>query len=187
MDHDQALGIAARNLKGPRDKDMLSTAAALALLKADGRYKTTERVAEAVDVSREIVREFLNLLRLPPAVQQMFHDGRLRSLEQGKKLYQLQLRRPTIVLEAAEAMEGGTAFEARALTDYLIRHPRASVTEAQEAILASESRRREIFVVMLTLDAETYRLLKSHARRERRRIDDVAADAIARSLRTADA
>ena len=164
---DRALAIALRNLNGPRDKDLLGTAEALNALRHDPSFRTADALAREVGVSREIVREFLALLKLPPAVQELFRSGDLRTLEQGRRLYQLQLHRPRLVQAAAQAMIGMSAHQSRGLVDYLLRHPDVDIGSAVEVLDQSATRMRKEFHIIAELDEDAYRLLSRRAKRER--------------------
>lgn len=165
VDTDTALGIAARNLKGPRDKNVLLTAEALALIRRDLDNGSTAAVAKRVQVSREIVREFINLLALPEAIQERFRRGALRTLEQGKKLHQLKLTRRDDLEATAEAMEHMTAHQSRDLVAYLIKHPEVGVSEAVAAIDDAKTRETRLFVVVMDLDEDDFRDLEVYSGR----------------------
>src|SRR5437762_860556 len=90
----RAWAVVYRYLKGPRDKDLLAAADALADIQRIGRHKSASAIGRAGGVSGEIVREFLALGRLPDDIRAMFADGELTTLEQGRRLAQLQRHRP---------------------------------------------------------------------------------------------
>jgi hypothetical protein len=177
-DEDRALAVAFRYLKGSHAKDLVGTARALANLKKLPRYRSTRALGEAVGVSGEIVREFLSLLNLPGPVLEMFDARRLNSLEQGRRLAQLQRHRNEIVMEAAELMVGMTAHDARAMVDYLIRHPDAGPQAAAEAIEKSKSTKRREYHVVALVDEGSYHQLVAHSKKREQPIDELVTEIV---------
>ena len=137
LDRNEALAICFRNLKGAKTKELLPTARALKYLRGLPDFSSNRRLGEAVGVSGEIVRQFTSLLELPSSVQSCFEQGTL-GLEQGRRLGQLNRKRPSMTEEAARAMESMTAMETRNLVEYLIRVPKASVQDALKALEAAK-------------------------------------------------
>jgi hypothetical protein len=182
VDTDTAIGIASRNLKGPRDKNLLLTAEALATIRRELDHGSTAAVARRLQVSREIVREFLNLLDLPAAIQDRFRRGALRTLEQGRRLHQLQRAREADLESAAEAMRGMTAHEARDLVAYLIKHPEVEVPEAVAAIDEAKARHTRLFVVVMDLEEGDFRGLQVYATRRGLGVAEAAAELVRTGL-----
>lgn len=179
---EQALAVALANLKGMHQKDLLRTARALEFIAQDlGSQKAT---AEATGVSREIVREFLSLLRLPSDVQDMLDSGELATLEQGRRLAQLARYRPREVTTAARSMIGLSAHDSRALAEYLIAHREVTPAEARSIITSSKDVVNKEFHVVAVLGEDEYRHLQRLARDRGLTADEVVSalvrDAITR-------
>lgn len=155
---DEALAVAFANLKGANEKDLLRTARALAFLVAESGSQAA--TAEMVGVSREIVREFVSLLRLPPSVQDMIGSGELQTLEQGRRLAQLARYRPREVEAAAHEMVGLSAHDSRALSDYLIGHREVTPREARLVIAAAKDVVTREFHVIAILGEDEYQALR---------------------------
>lgn len=168
-DRDKDWAIIWRNLKGPRDKDVLATAEALERRSQDPREpRTREAFAKKANVSKEMVRQFRSLLKLPSGVRELFRSGALRGVEKGHKLHQLQLHRSDeVVVAAAHAMTGLDAHRSRALVDYLLKHPRADVATAVEVVELDRTKIEKVFNVVAELDEAAYRTLASAARARR--------------------
>ena len=181
LDRGEALAICFRNLKGSKAKDLLHTAEALQYLKGLPEFGSNQRVGEAVGVSGEIVRQFIGLLDLPKSVQTYLAQGNL-GLDQGRRLGQLYRLRPDTVESAAEMMTRMTAMNARDLTDYLIRDPKASVDDAIEALRAARQVVNKEYHVDTVLDEAAYRMLASHARRSNMQITDFVTTLVNRWL-----
>ena len=174
LDKNDALAICFRNLKGSKSKDLLMTARALKYLRGLPEFSSNKRVGDGVGVSGEIVRQFIALLDLPTSVQSHF-EQRTLGLEHGRRLWQLQTTRPSIVDEAAEAMVSMTAMEARDLVEYLVRTPTASVQDGLRALEAAKPEISHEFHVVSVLDEEAYKSLESRARKQKVRVNELVS------------
>ena len=123
-------------------------------------------MGDSVGVSGEVVRQFVALLNLPSCVQTYF-EQRALGLEHGRRLWQLQRTRPSLVEEAAQAMVSMTAMEARDLVEYLVRTPIASVQDGLRALEAAKSEISHEFHVVAVLDERAYKSLEARARKQR--------------------
>lgn len=170
MDRDEALAISFSNLKGSKKKNLLQTAKALQLLRSLPDYRSNADVGSAVGVSAEIVREFLLLLKFPDDIQALFADGRLK-LEHGRRLAQLSRQRPELLGDAADAMSGMTAMDARHLTDYLLHYPEVPVEIAKQVILDSKTKTEREYHVVAILSEEDYKKLSASARARKTSLD----------------
>ena len=162
MDEDEALAVAIANLKGSKAKALIPTARALRSLR--DRYPSNAAVGKRVGVSREIVREFLSLLELPEAIQQLLTEKRL-SLEHGKKFAQLNRRRPDLVPIVAHASTDLHAHEVRELVEVVLRDPDVPVNESLARLDASRSVHTREYHVVAILAEEEFRGLERAARR----------------------
>jgi len=177
MTKDQALAIAFKYLKGPRQKDYMKTAEALALLRSLPEYPSNAAVGKAVLVSGEIVREFIALTRLPPEIQQMFRDGLLR-LEHGRRLHQLETKTQHNLEEVAEAIRDLPALEARDVVLYLIDHPHLSVEEAKQKVLDARAVVEDEYHVIAILNAGEFREVRRQARAARKSVSALVSSVI---------
>ena len=181
LDKNEALAICFGNLRGAKVKDLLSTSRALKYLKELPEFRSNQRLGEEVGVSGEIVRQFISLLDLPPSVQLYIDDGTL-GLEQGRRLWQLNRTRPSIVEEAAQAMNSMTAMETRNLVEYLIRTPTASVQDGLNALEAAKPRVSHEYHIDAILDESAYRALSAQARQKRVSVNDLVSMIVNRWL-----
>ena len=181
LDKNEALAICFRNLKGARTKDLLLTARALKYLKALPEFSSNKSLGDSLGVSGEIVRQFITLLDLPPYVQSYLEQGKL-GLEQGRRLWQLNRTRPSIVEDAARAMVSMTAMEARDLVEYLVRTPTASVPDGLGALDVAKPIISNEYHVDAILDEKAFRLLSAQARKKRVRVNDLVSIVINRWL-----
>lgn len=181
MIEDQALAICFANLKGTRNKDLLTTARALQFLKSLPHYGSNAKVGEKLNVSGEIVREFLVLLQLPEGIQELI-DQRKIGLDQGRKLWRLGRDRPELLHDAAGAMADLSAIESRHLIDYMLKHPELSATEAKRQLLATQTQTEREFHVIALLSEEQYRRLERRARGRKTSTSDLVTSIIAQWL-----
>ena len=161
-DKNEALAVCFRNLKGAKAKDLLTTARALKYLKGLSEFRSNRRLGQEVGVSGEIVRQFIALLDLPPSIQSYFEKGYL-GLEQGRRLWQLNRVRPSLVQDAALVMSSMTAMETRDLVEYLIRTPTVSVQDGVNALEAAKPIVSHEYHIDAVLDETAYRSLVSKA------------------------
>lgn len=185
MDKDEALSICFANLKGSKDKDLLATAHALQFLKDLPEYGSNEKVGAAVGVSREIVREFVGLLRLPKQVWPFFADKKL-GLDQGRRLGQVHKRRPKAVMETAQALIKLNEADSRALVEYIMNRPELSVAEAKRTVLDARTVTEREYHVIALLNEEQYRVLKRKAVARKVPVDQLVTAIVADWLRGRD-
>lgn len=184
MDSEEALAICFANLKGSKDKDLLGTARALQYLRSLPEYSSNEKLGKAVGVSGETIREFLTLLRLPKEIQSLFEQRQLRSLEHGRRLWQLVRNRPELLQETARAISDMTAWDGRHVVDYILRNPQVSVTEAKRAVMESKTIIEHEFHVVAILSEEEYRLLANEARKRQVAVDVLVTSIVQQWLKS---
>ncbi len=182
MDKQEALAVSFANLgKSAKQKDLLQTAIALSYLRSLPEYGSNDKVAAAVGFSREIVREFLTILKLPPDIQKLFEPGGLK-LEHARRLWQLSRRRPGILHESADAMSDMGAIDARHLVDHLLRFPQMSVAEAKQAIIAAKTIKEVEYHVIAILSEDQYSCLQAAARARRMSVDQLVSSIVGQWL-----
>ena len=181
LDKNEALAICFRNLKGTKTKDLLLTAKALKYLRGLPEFSSNQRLGEELGVSGEIVRQFIKLLDLPPSVQSYLAQGTL-GLEQGRRLWQLNKARSSVVDETAQALRSMTAMESRDLVEYLVKTPTATVQEGLEALKAAKPSVTCEYHIDTILDESAYKALKVLARGQRVSVNSLASMIVTRWL-----
>lgn len=89
MDEESALAIIYSNTKRhKRSLDLLTIAECFEYLKKI--YGTQEAVAKKTDLSREMVREFLQVLTLPEYVKQLIRNRRIDSIDTAYRLTKIK-------------------------------------------------------------------------------------------------
>lgn len=178
MDKDEALALCFAYLKGPKDKPIPQLVKALEYLRALPEFNSNTKVGEAVGVSAEIVREFLTIGKLPVSVR-----NQVRSLEQGRRLWQLGKHRPEILEEAARELSSLRTHDLRHTVDYLIRNSSSSVLEAKEKVLSSKTITRHVFHVVAELEESDYETLRAAARQRKQNVNDLVTTIVLGWLR----
>ena len=182
FDRNTALAICFSNLKGSKNKDLLLTARALEYLKELPEFRSNQRVGEQLGVSGEIVRQFISLLDLPSTIHQHLQDKKL-GLEHGRRLWQLNRARPSIVEDAASAMASMTAMDARDLVEYLIKNPSASVPEALDTLEEAKPVITEEHLVCALLSRPEFEALVVHAREKNSSEHDLVSSIVRQWLK----
>ncbi len=116
--------------------DRIATAESLmALLEI---YGSTGQVAKKVQISKEMVREFLYLLRLSADALEYWRSGRIASVDMG---YRISARVPMhLQARMAEAVVNGnlTSKDVDAITLFIREHPSVSPEDAVRRVMKSK-------------------------------------------------
>ena len=173
MGRTEDLAIAAANMRGNRDKNLIAAAEALRRLKKQRDLNTNQKLGRELNHSGETVRQFLALLAFEHdlGIMSLFESGRL-GLEQGRRLKQLQSQfpsEPDKIREAAQAMISLTAHQSRELVDYLAAHKDITVQAARDQVLASQPQTQDAFAIVALLNPSEYDALGRAA--QARRVD----------------
>lgn len=181
MTEEEALAICHLNLTGTKHKDLMLTARALSYLRSLPKYGSNKKVGEATGVSREIVREFLTLLRLPERVQVLL-DRNVLGLEHGRKLEQFNSRYPDRINEAVDAVVDMSAIDARNFIDYLLRNPQLSAQEAKKIVLESKTTIEQEYHVVAILSEEYFKQLSTVAAIQKKPVDELVTTVVIKWL-----
>ena len=174
MEKEEALAICFAFIKGPKEKPLTKVVEALQYLRSLPEFSSNAKVASAIGVSAETVRQFLAIGRLPKNIRE-----KITGLEQGRRLWQLNQHRPEILEEAAEELYRISSHDLRHTVDYLIRNPSSTVSEAKERVLASKTVVKNFYHVIAELDETAYDALRNLAKRERRNVNDLVSTIVA--------
>lgn len=168
MDENEAYAIAYANLKGGKDKDVPELAKALSFIKRLKKYQSNDQLGKELDVSGEIIGEFLSYNKLPKKIQELFERKKLTQLEQLRKLSQLKRRypdNPDILIEAANEISSLKSHDTRNVIEFLIKHPEKSAREAREVVLKSKTTIKHEYHVMTILSGDEYKMLSREAKK----------------------
>src|SRR5438046_1293615 len=117
MDKTAAKAILLANLKGAKTKrsKLTDIARAIRLLKSDGEYASTRRLANAFGVSRSIIEAFDRILDQPAEIKKLIAEDKIL-LDTSTKL--ASIANADRRVEVAKEVAGETAFDARYIIDY---------------------------------------------------------------------
>lgn len=185
MTYEEALAICRANVKGSRDKEALRTARALDFLRLQSGKLSNREVGNLVDASGETVRQFLGLLRLPEAIQQLIDEKQL-GLDKAHQLGRLRKFPLEMQLAAAEVLVSIKAQQARAFVTNLLATPEPLRAEVLARASAKRTGTEPLIPLVVTLPAERQQSLNQHAHRCGMSAAELAADILGRWLDSAD-
>ncbi|MGD0996662.1 MAG: hypothetical protein ABR909_14215 [Candidatus Bathyarchaeia archaeon] len=144
MDEESALAVIYSNTKRhKRSLDLLTIAENFAYLKK--LYGTQEAVAQKTDLSREMVREFLQILTLPDFVQQLIKTRRIDSIDVA---YRLSKIRDINTLEnSTSQLLNLPAHDIRDIIQATRENIGLSVDSAREIILKTKPTNLHLFIL----------------------------------------
>jgi predicted nuclease with TOPRIM domain len=177
MDKDTAKAILIANFKGSKRKrsSLLTIAEAVRLLLKNGEYKTSKKLAEAFDVSRQIVESFDKMNDQPKEIQKLIAEGKVL-IDANTKLASIPDIKKRI--EIAKLVAGLTAFETRDIIDYWKKHPELSPEKCKEVVLKSKTHTQEIHLIVVPLETSQFDDFQKVAKSKGVKIDEAARLAI---------
>jgi hypothetical protein len=157
-DEATALAIAYSNTKRKkREKDLVTVAEAMKYLAT--LYKSQKKVAEKLDLSSEMVRQFLTVLKLPKSVQKLFECKQIDSVDTAKELSSLGDKKKQET--AARTIVHSSSKEVRDIKRLV---KRASVTIGKAKQTVFDEMPKGLNVFLLDFDEDTMRKLVKEAR-----------------------
>lgn len=173
-----ALATAYSNTKcKKRPDDLVTVAAAIKYLAT--LYKSQKKVAEKLDLSVEMVRQFLTVLDLPRKVKALFASRQIDSVDVAKELASLgdKKRQET----TARAIVNSPSKDVRDIKR-LIKTNQYRVTKAKKAVLDAKPKGLNIF--LLDFDDDTMRKITKEAKSRKIKPADLVRDIIIKWLKT---
>jgi hypothetical protein len=157
LDEETALAIIFSNTKRKkRDLDILTIAKAFEYLVK--LYGSRKAVGEKVGLSAEMVREFLNVLKLPKEVQELVSKRVIDSIDTIKEISAIKDFSKQI--EASQAFASLTSKDVRDIKR-LIKVEDLSVNDAENVIADAKPKGFHVFV--MDFDDEIYKTLTEQA------------------------
>ena len=158
VDEETALAILFANTKKKRrDEDLLTIAQSCEYLAK--LYGSPRAVAEKIDLSTEMIREFLAVLKLPEEVQKLVSDRRIDSVDVVKEIS--ALKEPKKQIEAAKSFVNSLSKDVRDIKR-LVKDANLPVEKAKTAILDSKPKGLHVFII--DFDDEMYNAINAHAK-----------------------
>lgn len=124
-----------------------------------------DETAKMVGLSREMIREFLNILDLPEEILNYVRERKIDSIDIIRRVRSL-LHYGVHTKDVLEYFKTNPKPKTEDFRDIesLIKRTHISLFEATEIINAAKKRTEHVFI--LTLDDETYRKLKGKAKKD---------------------
>lgn len=162
MDEESALAIVYSNTKRhKRSLDLLTIAESFAYLR--NLYGSQEMVAKKTDLSREMVREFLQIPTLPDYVKQLIKDRKIDSVDIA---YRLSKIRDINTLEnSVSQLLNLPAHDVRDIIQATRENIGLPVESAREIILKTKSTNLHLFI--LDFNENDYNRLTKASRNNR--------------------
>lgn len=157
IDEETALSIIFANTRRKKRKeDLLTIARSFDYLVK--LYGSKKRVAEKVDLSTEMIREFLTVLTLPPDVLKLVAERKIDRIDVVGEIASLHDAKQQIAM--AEEFENRSSKDVRDIK-HLVKHKKVSIKDAVQTILDAEA--KELHIVIVDFDNETFREIERDA------------------------
>jgi hypothetical protein len=158
LDEETALAILFANSKRKkRDIDLLTIARSCEYLVK--LYGSRRAVAEKIGLSTEMIRQFLTVLKLPEAVQELVSDRQIDSIDTVKEI--LALKAPKTQIEAAKSFVNSLSKDVRDIKR-LVKDAKLPVEKSKATILDSKPKGLHDFII--DYDDEMDNAINAHAK-----------------------
>jgi hypothetical protein len=157
-DEETALATIFANTRRKKRPDNLVTVAESFAYLAK-LYGSQKAVAEKVDLSTEIVRQFLQILELPRDIKEMISDRRIDRLDVAYRIS--KLRDAGQQMAAAKIAPALLSKDMRDI-ERLVQHADIEVEDSERMVM--ESKPKELHVFIVDFDKEVYNAIRQHAK-----------------------
>jgi transcriptional regulator with XRE-family HTH domain len=160
MDEETAIAtIFANTKRHKRVVDLLTIAECFEFLTKV--YGSQEEVARKTDLSREMVREFLQILNLPPDIKDLIKARKIDSIDTAYRL--TKLKDDTSLRTVVNKLSILQALDVRDVVRTTMENSETSVDTATEVVLKAKPKNVHVFIIDFT--EENYKKLVSSARK----------------------
>lgn len=173
-----ALATAFSNTKCKKRPDnIVKVAEAMKYL--EGLYGSQKAVARKLDLSAEMIRQFLTVLELPRSVKTLFTSRQIDSVDVAKELASLgdKMKQES----AAKAIANSQSKDVRDIKR-LIKTGEYNAKDAKRTVLEAKPKGLNIF--LLDLDDDTLKKLEKEARTRKIKPADLVRDIVVKWLKT---
>lgn len=144
LDEESALAIIFANTKRQkRVVDLITLANCFTFLR--NKYGNQRKVAEITDLSREMVREFIQLLTLPPYVQNLIKTRKIDKIDTAYRL--TKIKDETVLKEIVEKIPNLSAHDVRDIIMTMKENANTSVNSATNNVLKSKPKNIHVFII----------------------------------------
>jgi len=177
MNKDEAKIILISNLKGGAKKrvPLIKISEAVHTLLNDEEYDSFSALKNEFKVSRQILQSFYKILEQPPEILKLINENKIK-LDTNEKLSSIKNFEDRIKM--ANVVADLSAFDSRDIIDYWKRNKNLTPLECKKIVLDSKDVKRNIHVIMVPLEEDTYVALKNKAKINNIKVEDAAALAV---------
>ncbi len=159
LDEDTALSVLFSNTKRKkRNDDLLSIAKAFDYLVE--LYGSQQAVAKKIGLSSEMIRQFLNVLKLPKEIQKIVSERKIDSVDIVKEI--AAIKNPQKQISAANTIINSSSKDARDIKR-LIKAFNLSVEDAKKTVM--EAKPKGVHFFIMDFDDKTYKLILRHSKK----------------------
>lgn len=144
LDEESVLAIIFANTKRQkRVVDLISLANCFVFLR--NIYGSQRKVAEKTDLSREMVREFIQILTLPPYVQDLIKTRKIDRIDTAYRL--TKIKDEAVLKEIVENIPNLSAHDVRDIISTMEENVGTSVETATDTVLKSKPKNIHVFII----------------------------------------
>ncbi len=116
-------------------------------------YRSLEKAAKVIELSPEMVRQFLKINELDENVKQLVKDNLITSVDICYRISKLDKKSQNLLAKQAISKRL-SSDDVRAIVKYKINNPRLSISQVIERVIQSKD--RKIYVAYLGIDKNTF-------------------------------
>jgi hypothetical protein len=177
MDKDEAKETLRANLKGAKRKSapLLKIAEATRFLINNKEYGSVKKVADAFEISRQMIEAFDKINDQPEQIKKLIAEGKI-GVDQSLKLSSVS--DPKKRIELAKLVAGLNAKNTRFIIDYSKKHPELSIEEVKKAVAYPTLAQTSAHVVKVHLDSENFDKLITASKKMGLKVEEAGKIAI---------
>ena len=144
-------------------------------------YGSIDRVAKRIEISSEMIREFICIDHLPEEVKDLIRQGLIQGIDIPYRLSRIDNSQRQI--EVAKTIIGLNSHTVRDVVEYARRHPEKSAEECKQEVLKAKGTTIELHVIPIKLSETILKSLENKAKNENKRLEDLIKSRIEDKLK----
>jgi len=164
IDEEKILARLYLNLKGAKKKQDNWVDIAQDCKQLKDYYGSAEKVAEKIDVSYELIRALLKLPTLPEEVKELIKDEKIL-FDVAQRIARINGKARQV--EAAKAVVGLSAHDARDIIQYAKKYPTESLDDFKKRVTEGKNRIEKVHLAIIPLKEKIYSLLKTEGQKRK--------------------
>lgn len=161
QDVDLAIAILQANVKRAKKKNVTTVQMADACETLMDELKDHVKVGKLVNLSREMIREFLLIASLDKDVKKLIEKNDIK-IDAARRI--AKIKGKTKQKQTVQALSGLPSQDARALMDYILKN-NTSPEKSKKIILGSKTKKEETNIIAITLNKEEFSILNKEAKK----------------------